>query len=97
VDALFRQIVKNKNKLEKRLRHTAFEPGYDDDFIGAQSSYEIVKSKRFQVKPMDVEEAILQMNLVGHEFYMFRNLDGGEVCVVYKRKDGNYGLLEPEG
>jgi len=97
VDSLFRQIVKNKNKLEKRLRKTAFEPGYDDDFIGAQSTYEVVKSKRFQVKPMDVEEAILQMNLIGHEFYMFRNLDGGEVCVVYKRKDGNYGLLEPEG
>jgi len=98
VDALFRQIVKNKNKLEKRLRQTAFEPGYDDDFVGAtNNSYELVKSKRFQVKPMDVEEAILQMNLIGHEFYMFRNMDGGEVCVVYKRKDGNYGLLEPEG
>ena len=96
VDSLFRQIVKNKNKLEKRMRGTAFEPGYDDDFIGAPDTYEIVKSKRFQVKPMDVEEAILQMNLIGHSFYMFRNMDGGEVCVVYKRKDGNYGLLEPE-
>ena len=97
VDALFRQIVKNKSKLEKRLRHAAFEPGYDDDFIGVQNTYEIVKSKRFQVKPMDVEEAILQMNLIGHEFYMFRDMDGGEICVVYKRKDGSYGLLEPEG
>ena len=97
VDALFRQIVKNKNKLEKRLRQTAFEPGYDDGFIGSQSTYEVVKSKRFQVKPMDVEEAILQMNLIGHEFYMFRNVEGGEISVVYKRKDGNYGLLEPEG
>ena len=97
VDALFRQIVKNKSRLEKRLRQTAFEPGYDDDFIGAPNTYEVVKSKRFQVKPMDVEEAILQMNLIGHEFYMFRNMDCGEICVVYKRKDGNYGLLEPEG
>lgn len=96
VDALFRQIVKNKTKLEKRLRQSAFEPGYDDDFIGSQSSYEIVKSKRFHVKPMDVQEAILQMNLIGHNFYMFRNVESNEICVVYRRKDGNYGLLEPE-
>ena len=96
VDALFRQIVKNKTKLEKRLRQTAFDTGYDDDFIGTPDTYEVVKSKRFQVKPMDVEEAILQMNLIGHSFYMFRNMDGGEICVVYKRKDGNYGLLEPK-
>ncbi|MCL2578834.1 MAG: ribosome-associated translation inhibitor RaiA [Oscillospiraceae bacterium] len=96
VDALFRQIVKNKSKLEKRLRHSAFEPGYDDDFIGTHSTYDVVRSKRFAIKPMDVEEAILQMNLIGHSFYMFRNMDGGEVCVVYKRKDGSYGLIEPE-
>ena len=95
VDALFRQIVKNKTKLEKRLRKTAFAEGYDSDFIGSQSSYEIVKSKRFQVKPMDVEEAILQMNLIGHSFYLFRNGEDGDICVVYRRKDGNYGLLEP--
>jgi len=96
VDALFRQIVKNKTKLEKRLRKSAFDEGYDDDFIGTQSTYEVVKSKRFPVKPMDVEEAILQMNLVGHNFYMFRNAHSGEICVVYRRNDGNYGLLEPE-
>ena len=96
VDALFRQIVKNKTKLEKRLRNTAFDPGYDDDFIGAPNTYEVVKSKRFHVKPMDVEEAILQMNLIGHSFYMFRNMEGGEISVVYKRDDGNYGLLESE-
>jgi len=96
VDALFRQIVKNKTKLEKRLRNAAFAPGYDNDFIGAPDTYDVVKSKRFHVKPMDVEEAILQMNLIGHNFYMFRNIDGGEICVVYKRNDGHYGLLEPE-
>lgn len=96
VDALFRQIIKNKTKLEKRLRKAAFEPGYDVDFIGAPGTYEIVRSKRFSVKPMDVEEAILQMNLIGHSFYMFRNTDGGDICVVYKRNDGNYGLLEPD-
>jgi len=97
VDALFKQIIKNKTKLEKRLRKTAFAPGYDDDFIGTTNdTYEIVKSKRFQIKPMDIEEAILQMNLIGHNFFMFRNIDGGDINVVYKRNDENYGLLEPE-
>lgn len=96
VDALFRQIVKNKSKLQKRMRKTAFEAGYENDFIGSEDTYEIVRSKRFNVKPMDVEEAILQMNLIGHSFYMFRNSESNEICVVYKRNDGNYGVLEPE-
>lgn len=95
VDALFRQIIKNKTRLEKRLRKTAFEPGYDADFVGAENNdYKIVRSKRFSLKPMDVDEAILQMNLVGHNFYMFHNSDTDEVAVVYKRNDGNYGILE---
>lgn len=96
VDALFRQIVKNKTKLEKRLKSAAFEPGYEEDFVGSEDSYKIVKSKRFHIKPMDVEEAILQMNLIGHSFYMFRDQNSGNICAVYKRKDGDYGLLEPE-
>ena len=96
VDALFRQIVKNKTKLEKRLKKAAFEPGFDYEFVGSEDSYKVVKTKHFTVKPMDIDEAILQMNLVGHNFYMFRNIDAGEICVVYKRKDGDYGLLVPE-
>jgi putative sigma-54 modulation protein len=95
VDALFRQIVKNKTKLEKRLRKSAFAPGYEQDYVGTEDTYRLVKSKKFNVKPMDVEEAILQMNLVGHNFYVFRNAESEEVCVVYRRNDGNYGLLEP--
>lgn len=96
VDALFRQIVKSKKKLEKRFKTAAFEPDYGHEFVGAEEeTYKIVKSKKFAVKPMEVEEAILQMNLVGHSFYMFRDYDEN-ICVVYKRKDGNYGLLEPE-
>ena len=55
----------------------------------------LVKTKKFYVGIMDVEEAILQMNMLDHEFFMFRNGDSGEVNVVYRRKDGNYGLLEP--
>ena len=95
VDALFRQIVKNKTKLEKRLQKAAFDSGYDDDYVGVEDDYKIVRSKRVSLKPMDVEEAILQMNLIGHGFYMFRNSDTEEVNVVYKRNDGNYGLIEP--
>ena len=55
----------------------------------------LVKTKKFPVSVMDVEEAILQMNLLNHEFFMFRNGETGEINVVYRRKDGNYGLLEP--
>jgi len=95
VDALFRQIIKNKTRLEKRMRHGSFAPGYEQDYVGSEDSYEVVRSKRFSLKPMDVEEAILQMNLVGHDFFIFRNGDTEEVCVVYRREDGRYGLLEP--
>ncbi len=93
VDSLFKQIVKNKTKLEKRLRDTAFDPSYHDDVI--EDHYKVVKTKKFAVKPMDVEEAILQMNMLEHEFFMFRNVDNGDVNVVYKRKNGDYGLIEP--
>ena len=55
-----------------------------------------MRTKRFAVKPMPVEEAILQMNLLGHEFFMFTNAETNQVNVVYRRKDGNYGLIEPE-
>ena len=57
--------------------------------------YTIVKTKRFTVKPMDVQEAIMEMNMLNHDFYMFRNAETEEVCVVYRRTDGNYGLIEP--
>ena len=57
--------------------------------------YPVVKTKRFAVKPMDVQEAIMQMNLINHEFFVFRDAKSDEVNVVYRRKDGNYGLIEP--
>ena len=91
-----RQIRKNKTRREKRLRVNAF----DDMAAGGAEEYEdefhVVKSKSFPVKPLDVEEAILQMNLIGHQFYMFRNGETGEINVVYRRRDGPYGLLEPD-
>ena len=96
VDSLSRQIVKNKTKLEKKGKTRPVEnlEGYED--IVADDEYNLVKTKRFIVKPMSVEEAILQMNMLDHQFYMFRSDDSGEINVVYKRRDGDYGLLEPE-
>ncbi len=96
VDILTRQIRRNKTRLQKKLHNDAFEV---DALFGSETSDEeelnIVRSKKFPVKPMDVEEAVLQMNMLGHQFYMFRNMHTNEINVVYCRKDGNYGLLEP--
>ena len=95
VDALFRMIVKHKKKLEKRFHKSAFSNNYTDDYVGAEPEYNKIRTKRFNIKPMDVEEAILQMNMIGHDFYMFRNSDTEDINVVYKRSDGSYGVIEP--
>jgi putative sigma-54 modulation protein len=95
VDALFRQIVKNKTRLEKRLRKGSFAPGYEEDVVAPEETILVARSKRYDTKPIDVEEAILQMNMVGHSFYAFVNSETEEVCVVYRRDNGGYGLLEP--
>lgn len=96
-DVLASQIVRNKNRLERRLKAPVPMPE-EIASLGAETDASpdaLVKTKKFAVGVMDVEEAILQMNLLGHEFFMFRNGDSGEINVVYRRKDGNYGLLEP--
>ena len=95
VDSLVRKIRKNKTRVEKRLRESAFADFPAEDIV-EEEEFEIVRVKRFPVKPLDVEEAVLQMNLSDHQFYMFRNVDTGDVNVVYRRRDGNYGLIEPE-
>ncbi len=97
-DTLFHQIVKNKTRLEAKLRDDAFTKADDSylyDYDASEAEYRIVRNKRFVVNPMSVDEAILQMNMLGHEFFMFRNESTDEIGVVYRRKDGNYGLLEP--
>ncbi len=77
------------------------EGGIRDYFVSEVSAaaeeedFDLVRTKRFNLKPMDVEEAILQMNMVGHDFYVFSNMDTDQVNVVYKRNDGKYGLIEP--
>ncbi len=96
IDMIERQIRKNKTRLEKRLREEAFETPYDlgEDFE-EEPEFKI-RRKAFTYKPMSVDEAILQMNLLDHEFFVFEDAETEEVCVVYKRKDGDYGLITPD-
>lgn len=94
VDILIRQMRKNKTKLEKRLRQGAFDD-YDDSVFEEETEFELVRTKTVPIKPQSVEEAILQMNLLGHKFYMFINSANESVAVVYRRDDGGYGLIEP--
>ncbi len=94
VDKIIRQIRKNKTKVEKRLKANAFDI-QESETVEEQSRYEIIKHKKFTLRPMNEEEAILQMNMLDHNFFMFKNGDTGEINVVYKRDDGNYAILEP--
>lgn len=99
ISALGRQIRRNKTRLEKQIHSAALDRyllDYPDEEPGGNEDYEVVRTKRFPVKPLSVDEAVLQMNLLGHQFFMFRNEESGEINVVYKRRDGNYGLLEPD-
>ena len=102
VASLERQIRKNKTRLEKRLRQGAFERALDVEEFSSfapdepeEGEYRIVRSKTFPLKPMTRDEAILQMNLLGHSFFAFKNEDaGGAFAVVYRRNDGDYGIIE---
>lgn len=99
VDLIERQIRKNKTRLAKKIKKDAT---LDSMLINGGSytegeetkEFEIVKTKRFTVKPMSSEEAVLQMNLLGHSFFVFKNVDTNEMNVVYKRKDGKYAIIE---
>ncbi|MDI3256918.1 MAG: ribosome-associated translation inhibitor RaiA [Kyrpidia sp.] len=98
VDKLVSQVERHKSKINKRFRQEgirtlAVEPGQAEE--KREAAGEVVRVKRFPVKPMPVEEAILQMDLLGHDFFVFSNAETDEVNVVYRRKDGNYGLIEP--
>lgn len=99
MDAIERQIRKNKTRLTKRMRENIRIPDYTEEDIsaldGEDEAFQI-RRKSFVLKPMTPEEAILQMNLLAHTFFVFNNMDTGETCVVYKRRDGNYGMIEPE-
>lgn len=94
VELMERQIRKQKTKLEKRLKSGAFKTFEDAPQIEEETEFKIVKTKTYENKPMSADEAILQMNMLGHNFYIFSDSASGDVNVVYKRKDGNYGLIE---
>lgn len=99
VDILERQIRKHKTKLQKRYQNgktIRFENVIPLKEERKDDTPEIVRTKRFDMKPMNVEEAILQMELLRHNFFVFMNAESEQFSVVYKRKDGNYGLIEPE-
>lgn len=96
VDKLEGQIRKNKTKLKKqnidnKYKDFNFDYELDED---EENNDVIVKYKEIEMKPMDSEEAILEMELLGHSFFVFKDVDTGNVNVLYKRKDGNYGLIE---
>lgn len=97
IDTLQKQITKHKTKLEKRYRSNEtirFEQIPQP--VEEEEKLEIVRTKKFPVKPMDPEEAVLQMEMMGHDFFVFRNGDTDEINIVYARKDGKFGLIEPE-
>ena len=100
IDILTRQIRKNKTRLEKRIK----TGGSLDDLTSELSAseqeepedeYQVVRKKQVLIKPISVDEAILEMNMINHDFFMFINAETDEMNVVYKRADGNYGVLEP--
>ena len=103
VSSVERRLRKNKSRLEKRLRQDAFSRTVDVEELYSfvpesdEEEYRIVRTKKFPIKPMTVDEAVLQMELVGHTFFAFKDVDhDGRFCVVYKRNDGDYGLIEDE-
>ncbi|HBI72755.1 MAG TPA: ribosome-associated translation inhibitor RaiA [Lachnospiraceae bacterium] len=92
-----RQLRKYKNKIiDNKQMASNFNQKYIDDEYEEDDTIKIVKTKKFAIKPMDPEEACVQMELLGHSFFVFRNSQTDEVNVVYKRKGNTYGLIEPE-
>lgn len=95
INKLERQIRKNKAKLQKREKNKTKEFNIDD-IIPIEEDEKVVKHKKISVKPMNEDEAVLQMELLGHDFYVYKDSDTNNVCVLYKRKDGGYGVIEGE-
>ena len=97
VNQIDRKIRKNKTRLSKNLRSEAIVPEVPQEFdVQEEHEFEIVRTKRFAVKPMSPDEAILQMNLLGHGFFVFRNTDDNTIAVVYRRNNGGYGIIEAD-
>ncbi len=96
-EVIERQLRKYKNKLIHKEQNVAqLSKAFVDEDVYDEEEIAIIRSKKFAMKPMDPEEACVQMELLGHSFFVFRNSETDEVNVVYKRKDNTYGLIEPE-
>jgi len=95
-DKLERQIRKNKTRLNRNVKENIKEFNFDFllDENEEESKDKIVRRKNIEMKPMDEEEAILEMELLGHSFFVYKDMDTNNTCVLYKRKDGDYGLIE---
>lgn len=97
IESIERQIRKNKTRLQKKMREEIRIPAdeFDADDFGEENDFKI-RTKTFLLKPMTPDEAILQMNLLGHTFFVFKDELNGKTCVVYKREAGSYGMIVPE-
>ena len=97
VDKLESQIRRYRTKMGKQLREARAEtPAQIEEPVYEEASFDVVRTKRFSVKPMDVDDAITQMELLGHNFFLFLNAENNSMNVLYRRNDGSYGLLVPE-
>ena len=97
VDKLESQIRRYRTKMGKQLREARAEtPAQIEEPVYEEASFDVVRTKRFSVKPMDVDDAITQMELLGHNFFLFMNAENNSMNVLYRRNDGSYGLLVPE-
>ncbi|MEE1353204.1 MAG: HPF/RaiA family ribosome-associated protein [Acutalibacteraceae bacterium] len=96
IDMMIRKIRRNKTKLSKKLKAGNLDDYLGDAPVEEELEYDVVRHKKTAVKPQTVDEAILQMKMLGHNFYMFENGDTGEINVVYIRHNGGYGVLEPD-
>lgn len=101
VEKLERQIRKHKTKVNRKFRQEgSLKMLFAEQIPGVaeeeELGIEIVRNKRFNLKPMDAEEAVMQMDMLGHNFFVFANAENDQVSVVYKRRDGRYGLIEPD-
>ena len=94
IDLLKRRVVKNRKRLGDRLTASSTWPTVPP--TEPEEAYDIIREKRFTVRPCSTEEAILQMNLLDHNFFLYRNAENGEIQVVYHRADGGYGVLIPQ-
>jgi putative sigma-54 modulation protein len=95
-DKLLRQVKHERDRKSRRPARGNVVPFGGGVPVPEQAEPQIVKTKQFAVKPMTAEEAVLQLELIGHDFFVFRNADSGDVNVLYRRKEGGYGLIEPQ-